>query len=113
VSIRVCQFQPPQINSFAPTSSNRYLKLVAAASSTQKISYVDRLFGHCALSSRAVIGVLAYAKYLCAAHFDDVSAITIIERAGLGPKVSHSEAPKSRTVLFEIRGRVVEDFVLL
>ena len=30
-----------------------------------------------------------------------------------GPNFSHSEIPKSLTVLFEIRGRVVEDFVLL
>ena len=28
-----------------------------------------------------------------------------------GPSLSHSELPKSLTVLFEIRGRVVEDFV--
>ena len=30
-----------------------------------------------------------------------------------GPTLSHSELPKGLTVLFEIRGRVVEDFVLL
>ena len=42
-----------------------------------------------------------------------MSAITTIERTGSGPKFSHSEAAKSLTVLFEIRGRVVEDFVLL
>ena len=30
-----------------------------------------------------------------------------------GPSLSHSERPKSLTVLFEIRGRVVEDFVLV
>ena len=30
-----------------------------------------------------------------------------------GLSLVHSELPKSLTVLFEIRGRVVEDFVLL
>ena len=36
-----------------------------------------------------------------------------ISRAGSALSLSHSELPKSLTVLFEIRGRVVEDFVLL
>jgi len=42
-----------------------------------------------------------------------LSVSTSIERPISGPSLSHSELPKSLTVLFEIRGRVVEDFVLL
>ena len=36
-----------------------------------------------------------------------------IEKTGSGPNLSYSELPKSLAVQFEIRGRVIEDFVLL
>src|ERR1700720_416807 len=42
-----------------------------------------------------------------------MSAPTTMGSPNSGPSLSHSEFPKSLTVLFEIRGRVVEDFVLL
>jgi len=42
-----------------------------------------------------------------------MSAPTTMGSPNSGPSVSHSELPKSLTVLFEIRGRVVEDFVPL
>jgi hypothetical protein len=43
----------------------------------------------------------------------EVPATTTIERPVSGPSLSHSELPKSLAVQFEIRGRVVEDFVVL
>ena len=42
-----------------------------------------------------------------------MSAPTTMGNPSSGPSLSHSELPKSLTVLFEIRSRVVEDFVLL
>jgi hypothetical protein len=39
--------------------------------------------------------------------------IAVDKRPSSGPNFSHSELPKSLTVLFEIRRRVVEDFVLV
>jgi hypothetical protein len=44
---------------------------------------------------------------------DSMSGPTTMGRPSSGPSLSHSEFPKSLTVLSEIRGRVVEDFVLL
>ena len=38
---------------------------------------------------------------------------TTMEKPISGPSLSHSVLPKSLAVLFEIRGRVIEDFVLL
>ena len=41
-----------------------------------------------------------------------LSESTSIERPISGPSLSHSLLPKSLAILSEIRGRVVEDFVL-
>jgi hypothetical protein len=44
---------------------------------------------------------------------DSMSVPTTMGSPSSGPSLSHSELPKSLTILFEIVGRVVEDFVLL
>src|ERR1035438_7574054 len=41
-----------------------------------------------------------------------VSATMTMKRAGSGPSLSHPELTESFPILFEIRGRVVVDFVL-
>ena len=43
----------------------------------------------------------------------EVSATITMKRAGSGLSLSHSELAESLPILFEISGRVVEDFVLL
>ena len=42
-----------------------------------------------------------------------MSSPTTMGSPSSGPSLSHSELPKSLAVLFEIRGRIVEDLVIL
>src|ERR1035441_5182345 len=50
--------------------------------------------------------------FICVHRRLIVSATMTMKRAGSGPSLSHPKLAESFTILFEIRGRVVVDFVL-